>query len=174
MKNKLNFLLIFSLLLISCSNSSPSSSNANDIPKRENDSSEMQGQELPISAFAIIKGQQIELEVTKTPQQRQLGLMFRKSLDSNRGMLFSFSPPRITRFWMKNVVIPLDMLFIQDRKIKAIANNVPPCSIDPCPVYGPDLPIDMVIELKGGRASELGLSINDLVEIKFFDDSVQN
>jgi uncharacterized membrane protein (UPF0127 family) len=75
---------------------------------------------------------------------------------------------------MKNVVIPLDMVFIQEGKIKAIENNVPPCTIDPCPVYGPDIPIDTVIELKGGRASELNLSINDLVEIKFFDDSQQN
>jgi uncharacterized membrane protein (UPF0127 family) len=174
MKKKLNFFLISSLLLISCSNSSQSFSNANNLPQKENNSSEMLGQELPISAQAIIKGEQIELEVTKTPQQQQLGLMFRKSLDSNRGMLFSFSPPRIPRFWMKNVVIPLDILFIQDGKIKAISHNVPPCRVDPCPVYGPDIPIDMVIELKGGRASELCLSVNDTVDISFFNDSVQN
>jgi hypothetical protein len=171
MKSKLT--LILTLLLISCSNSANFFSNANDTPQIENNSSEMQGQQLPISATAIIKGEKIELEVTKTPQQQQLGLMFRQSLEPNRGMLFSFSPARITRFWMKNVVIPLDMIFIKDGKIKAIENNVPPCRIDPCPVYGPDTPIDMVIELKGGRAAELDLSINDLVEINFFDDSQQ-
>ena len=173
MNNKLNFILIFSLLLIGCSSTSPSSSNANNLSQKENNSSEMQGQELPISAQAIIKGTKIELEVTKTPKQQQLGLMFRKSLAENRGMLFSFSPPRVTRFWMKNVLIPLDMIFIQDGKIKAIADNVPPCRVDPCPVYGPDVPIDTVIELKGGRASELDLKVNDMVEINFFDDSFE-
>jgi uncharacterized membrane protein (UPF0127 family) len=164
-------ILILTLLLISCSNSGNFFSNANDTSEIENNLSEMQGQQLPISATAILKGEEIELEVTKTPQQQQLGLMFRQSLEPNRGMLFSFSPPRITRFWMKNVVIPLDLLFIKDGKIKAIENNVPPCRIDPCPVYGPDTPIDMVIELRGGRASELNLGINDLVKINFLDES---
>lgn len=174
MKNKLNSCLIFSLLLISCSNSSPSSSNANNSPNLENNFSEMKGQQLPISAQAIIKGKQIELEVANTPKQQQLGLMFRQSLDSNRGMLFTFPSPRVTRFWMKNVLISLDMIFIQNGKIKAIVNDVPPCMVDPCPVYGPDVPIDTVIELKGGTASKLGLTINDNVEIKFLNNSFVN
>ena len=175
MNNSLKNLILISssLLLISCSNSSPSSSNLNNVSPQENNSAEMQPQELPISAQAIIKGKQIDLEVAKTREQQRLGLMFRKSLEPNRGMLFSFSPPRVTRFWMRNVIIPLDLLFIQDGKIKAIIDNVPPCKSDPCPVYSSDIPIDMVIELKGGRASELGFSVDDLVEINFLDDSSQ-
>lgn len=171
MTGKLTLMLVLSLLLLSCSDSFNSFSNANETREMTNNSSEIQGQELPISATAIMGKEEIELEVTKTPEQQQIGLMFRQSLNPNRGMLFSFSPARITRFWMKNVVIPLDMIFIQEGKIKAIGNNIPPCKVDPCPVYGPDSFIDTVIELKGGRASELGLKIGDMVKIKFIDNS---
>lgn len=169
MTKKISLILIFSLFLIGCANSSPPSSHANDI-KSEN-VPEMKEQNLPISAKVTLGKEEIELEVTETSQQQQLGLMFRQSLPENRGMLFSFSPPRMVSFWMKNVVIPLDMIFIYDGKIKAIESNVPPCNVDPCPVYGPNALIDGVIELKGGRAKELNLTVGDDVKIVFFNKS---
>jgi hypothetical protein len=174
MKTKLTLIVMLGILLSSCSNKPIFSSDANaNNTKIQPVSSEMSGQNLPISALVIMGNEKIELEVTKTPEQQELGLMYRQSLDKNRGMLFTFSPPRKVGFWMKNVIIPLDMVFIQNGKIKAIANNVPPCSVDPCPVYAPETLVDTVIELKNGRAKELGLKIDDSIEIKFLDTPQQ-
>jgi uncharacterized protein len=125
------------------------------------------GQMLPISAIATIAGQAINLEVTRTPQQQAMGLMYRTSLPDNRGMLFEFSPPQAVGFWMKNVKINLDMIFIRQGVVKAIAANVPPCASEPCPSYGPGTSIDQVIELRGGRAAQLGLKVGDRITIQF-------
>ena len=126
-------------------------------------------QTLPVTAKTTISQETIELEVAQTPQQQALGLMFRESLPADRGMLFPFSEPRIAQFWMKNVVISLDMIFLYQGEVKAIAANVPPCAVDPCPVYGPDVLIDQVLELPGGRAKELDLQIGDRLKIKFLN-----
>ena len=128
-----------------------------------------QGQMLPIGATVLLGGEQIELEVAQTSQQQALGLMYRDSLVPNRGMLFPFEMPRYTRFWMQNVVIPLDMIFLRDGEIKAIYKEVPPCTASPCPTYGPQTPIDSVIELRGGRAAQLGLKVGDRADIQFSD-----
>ena len=135
-------------------------------------SSEFLGQLLPIEAKAMMGSEEIELEVTRTPQQQQLGLMYRDraSLPDNRGMLFSFEEPKIARFWMKNVVISLDMVFLLDGKIQAIEADVPPCNTLACPTYGPeDLLVNQVIELRGGRAAELGLQPGDTIELEFMN-----
>lgn len=129
--------------------------------------SQFSGQMLPISAQATIAGNIIDLEVTRTPEQQALGLMYRTSLPDNRGMLFEFSPPQPVSFWMKNVNIPLDMIFLRQGIVKAIAAKVPPCNANPCPTYGPGKPIDQVIELRGGRAAELGLKVGDRITIRF-------
>jgi uncharacterized membrane protein (UPF0127 family) len=124
------------------------------------------GQQLPISAVAEIADQEILLEVASTRRQQALGLMFREPLPDNRGMLFPLAPPRPVNFWMKNVPVPLDMIFIYNGTIQAIAADVPPCESDPCPTYGPgDQLIDHVIELRGGHAAELGLAVGDAVVI---------
>jgi uncharacterized protein len=131
--------------------------------------SEQQGQALPISARAKIGEQAIDLEVARTTAEQGMGLMYRPELPDNRGMLFPFDPPRPVRFWMKNVPVPLDMVFLRDGEIQDIEAEVPPCTSDPCPVYGPDrnVEIDRVIELKAGRAAQLGLQVGDLIEIEF-------
>lgn len=124
------------------------------------------GQVLPITATAIMGGETIELEVAQTPQQQALGLMYRKSLADNRGMLFPFEEARIAQFWMKNCLIPLDMIFLKEGKIVEIVANAPPCQSNPCPVYGPLIPVDRVIELREGRAAQLGLKVRDSVLIQ--------
>lgn len=127
------------------------------------------GQILPISAQAIISGRKIELEVAQTQEQQATGLMYRTTLPDNRGMLFSFDSPQPVRFWMKNVRIPLDMIFLKDGEVKAIAASAPPCTAEPCSTYGSGTAVNQVIELRGGRAAELGLKVNDEVKIKFLD-----
>ncbi|MEG4318422.1 MULTISPECIES: DUF192 domain-containing protein [unclassified Microcoleus] len=128
------------------------------------------GQILPVSVNAVLgdralaePSQRIGLEVAKTPQQQAIGLMFRTELPDDRGMLFPIAPPRNVGFWMRNVQIELDMIFLREGIVQAIIPNVPPCLSDTCPSYGPDFPVDGAIEIKGGRAAQLGLKIGDRI-----------
>jgi uncharacterized membrane protein (UPF0127 family) len=128
------------------------------------------GQLLPVSVNTTIgdrgladSSQIIGLEVANTPQEQATGLMFRTELPDDRGMLFPIVPAGNVRLWMKNVFIELDMVFLREGIVQAIIPNVPPCLSDTCPNYGPDVPVDGVIELKGGRAAELGLKVGDLI-----------
>ncbi len=126
------------------------------------------GQSLQITAQAPIGGKVIQLEVAKTPQEQEIGLMGRTNLADDRGMLFIFSPARPTQFWMKNTLINLDMVFLYKGVVKAIAVNVPPCTADPCATYGSTRDaIDQVIELRGGRSTDLGLTVGDRVPVQF-------
>ncbi|HIK09831.1 MAG TPA: DUF192 domain-containing protein [Oscillatoriaceae cyanobacterium M33_DOE_052] len=129
---------------------------------------EFLGQNLPIGAEVEIGGKLIELEVAATPQEQSLGLMYRTSLADNRGMLFPFSPPRPVSFWMKNCRISLDMIFLLNGEVQEIAAHVPPCTEEPCPTYGPGRGqiVDAVIELRAGRAAELGLKPGDRLEVR--------
>lgn len=124
-------------------------------------------QYLPITAKARIHDTWIQLEVARTPAQQQLGLMFRPELPGDRGMLFPMSPPQVASFWMKNCLISLDLIFLRDGKVVAIAPEAPPCQTLPCPTYESGVPVDAVLELAGGRAAELGLKVNDPVEIQY-------
>lgn len=159
---RLSWLPLVCLLLISCSPSDQSVADS-DASVAE----QVQAQQLPVTAQVELAGELIKLEVARTPQEQAMGLMYREELAPNRGMLFPLEPPHKPSFWMKNVEIPLDMIFVQDGKISAIAREVPPCEKAPCPTYGPDIMIDQVIELQGGRAEELGLEVGDSVLIEY-------
>ncbi len=125
-------------------------------------------QSLPISAEAEIAGQTIQLEVARTPEEQAMGLMYRTSLPGDRGMLFSFEPPRPVQFWMQHTLIPLDMVFMRDGEVKAIVANAQPCTSNPCPTYGSRREaVNQVIELAGGRAAELGLAVGDRITLRF-------
>lgn len=123
------------------------------------------GQQLPIEARTTIGTQEILLEVARTPEQQAIGLMFRRSLAPGRGMLFPFGQARLARFWMKNTLIPLDMVFLREGRVVAIEANVPPCREDPCPSYGPNLWVDAVLELPAGQSAQLGLKVGDRLAI---------
>lgn len=125
------------------------------------------GQALDVSAQVTIADQVIQLEVARTPQEQSTGLMFRTELADDRGMLFLFNAPRVARFWMKNVPISLDMVFMQDGEVVAIAADVPPCTTPTCPTYGPDGMVNQVLELRGGRAAELGIQEGDRLTIEY-------
>jgi uncharacterized membrane protein (UPF0127 family) len=131
------------------------------------------GQQLPITAVVELGGQPISLEVAQTPEEQALGLMYRPALAPDRGMLFPISPPRPVSFWMKNVSVALDMVFVYRGKIQALASQVSPCLADPCPTYGPQGQlVDQVIELAAGRAAELGLQVGDGVTVRPLDESI--
>jgi uncharacterized protein len=129
-------------------------------------SSPHQPKSLPISAKALVANQVIGLEVARTPQQQAVGLMYRTDLAANRGMLFLFNPPQTVNFWMKNVQIHLDILFLKDGEIKAIAPKAPPCTTTPCPTYSSGIPVNQVLELRGGQVERLGLKIGSRITIQ--------
>ncbi len=155
------------LLLMGCSPSSSSQAASQSSPTIQ--ASTDLGQSLPITAQATIARQIIQLEVAKTPQEQEVGLMGRTSLADDLGMLFVFSPARPTQFWMKNTLINLDMVFLYKGVVRSIAVNVPPCTSDPCLTYGSTSDVvDQVIELRGRRSADLGLKAGDRVPVRFF------
>jgi uncharacterized membrane protein (UPF0127 family) len=100
-------------------------------------------------------------EVAATPEQQQRGLMFRRELGPDRGMIFPFDPPQPVGFWMKNTLIPLDMVFIRsDGTIARIATAAP---LDETAVESGE-PIAAVLEIRGGRSAELGIRAGDRVD----------
>ena len=107
-----------------------------------------------------------QVEIADTDASRAQGLMFRKNLAPNKGMLFDFKRPQETAFWMKNTLIPLDILYIAaDGRIVSIARNAVPHSEVPIPSGGVVLG---VLEIAGGRAAQLGIYPGDRVKHRIF------
>jgi uncharacterized membrane protein (UPF0127 family) len=101
------------------------------------------------------------VQVAATPEEQQQGLMFFRSLGADQGMIFPYDPPQEVSFWMKNTLIPLDMLFIRaDGTIARIATAKP---LDETPVPAGEA-VAAVLELRGGRAAELGIREGDRVD----------
>lgn len=108
------------------------------------------------------KTHKFTVEVARTIEQQQTGMMNRNSLAPDRGMIFPYDPPQPVAFWMKNTLIPLDLIFISPGgKILRIEENAVPYSLDQIPSGGP---IEAVLELAGGRSAELKLKAGDQVD----------
>lgn len=104
------------------------------------------------------------VELALTPEEKSRGLMYREDLNSREGMLFIYDRPHDVSFWMRNVLIPLDMLFFdENRTLVYVAENVEPCPPDAhsCPLTSPDTPVQYVLELKGGIAKKRGITLGD-------------
>jgi uncharacterized protein len=117
---------------------------------------------VPLSIKSGAKVHKFMIEVARTEAEQARGLMFRDKIADNGGMIFPMSPPRVASFWMKNCPIPQDWLFIRaDGTIAKIAANTVPFSLEP---ISSDEPVAAVLEIRGGRAGELGIFENDKVE----------
>jgi uncharacterized protein len=118
-------------------------------------------EQVPLTIESSGKTHRFIVEVAETGEQQAQGLMFRKSLGPDRGMVFPRDPPGDASFWMKNTLIPLDMIFIRsDGTIARIAENTVPMSLDPVPSLEP---VGAVLEIAGGRSAELGIKAGDKV-----------
>jgi len=107
---------------------------------------------------------QVELE--KTEAQREQGLMFRKELDKDKGMLFIFDKEGFYPFWMKNTLIPLDMVWIDaNNNVIFFAQDVQPCKSFICPSVIPTGKAKYVLELNAGTCKDIGLKLGDTVDI---------
>ncbi|HUU67297.1 MAG TPA: DUF192 domain-containing protein [Methyloceanibacter sp.] len=102
-----------------------------------------------------------QVEVATTYGERALGLMFRRTLPDTAGMLFLYDPPQRVGMWMRNTVIPLDMIFISgDGRVHRIQANTEPFSTDLIPSGGE---VGGVLELNAGQADKIGLKRGDRV-----------
>lgn len=114
-----------------------------------------------------LHGHAFHVELATNDAQREHGLMDRTTLAPDHGMLFVFPYDAPQSFWMKNTLIPLDILFFdKDRKLVSMQLDVPPCKSDPCPVYPSGKPVVYVLELAAGTAAQLGITTGDRFSLK--------
>ncbi len=90
----------------------------------------------------------LDVEVASTPEARQTGLMHRSTVE--RGMLFTFETSSVLMFWMKDTLVPLDILFFDADGLEISALTMQPCTADPCPLYRSDSPARYALELPVG------------------------
>lgn len=104
-------------------------------------------------------------ELAITDEERQLGLMFRDTINWDQAMLFIFEEEGIQTFWMKNMKIPIDILWLdREKRIVHVEKNVPSCKKEPCPTYSPLYPAMFVLELKANSVDKHQLKLFDKIE----------
>ncbi len=124
------------------------------------------------SAFALEKARAtvgpatFQVETAQTEQERRRGLMFRREMPPDHGMLF-VQPPGPAMFWMKNTYIPLDLLYFDaEGRLLHIEANAQPCATPDCPIYaGPTATVRYILEINGGEAARRGIQPGDRLQL---------
>jgi hypothetical protein len=107
------------------------------------------------------------VELATTSAQREQGLMNRDSLEQDKGMIFVFEKEGVYPFWMKNTLIPLDMIWIDENpstgsgRVVFVAENVQPCQTEICPIINPKTNAKYVLEINGGLSKKLDIKVGD-------------
>lgn len=115
----------------------------------------------------------VAVEVASDEETRSQGLMYRDHLADDRGMIFLFTQPGEYPFWMKNTLIPLDMIWMDSQhRIVHIAHDVQPCKADPCPNYPPNAQASSVLELAAGVAARHHLANGNVLRFEGLDNVV--
>lgn len=117
-------------------------------------------------ATVTLQGHQFSVELATTPDEQARGLMERTFMAKDHGMLFVFTDDMPRTFWMKDTLIPLDMLFFDSqRRLVAIRADAQPCTTDPCMLYSSVVPARYVLELNAGMAARIGAHKGDVISI---------
>jgi uncharacterized protein len=129
--------------------------------------------ELPREKLVIVthdaQRHEFSVEMALSSEQQMTGLMFRRTVPAGAGMLFDWGNERDMAMWMKNTLIPLDMLFINaDGTIRAIAENTVPESLAPISSHGP---VRAALELAAGTAAQLDIRVGDKVIQRIFGNA---
>ena len=115
------------------------------------------------------KRHEFSVEMALTPDHQEIGEMFRSSVPDKGGMLFDMGPPHEIRMWMKNTLVPLDMVFITaDGTILSIAENTVPQSLATVSSHGA---ARAVVELAGGTTARLNIRVGDKVQQRIFGNA---
>ena len=108
-----------------------------------------------------------KVELARTKEERERGLMYRERLNDNAGMLFIFEKKGMHGFWMKNTLIPLDIIWMDDDgTVVYIKENAKPCKRAVCPVFMPNKKAKYVLEVNAGKVKELGIKLGDQILLK--------
>ena len=129
--------------------------------------------ELPKEPLTIVthdgKPHRFMVEMALGPDQQMTGLMFRPSVPADGGMLFDWGTPKESQMWMRNTIVPLDMVFINaDGTIRSIAENTVPQSLAVIDSRGP---VRATLELAGGTTARLDIRVGDKVTQRIFGNS---
>lgn len=146
----------------------PNASSAQLPPDQEDAVVEYGGPE-PLTIVSGEERYNFMVEIANTPRSRTRGMMFRESVGEDAGMLFLYDQPRPASIWMKNTLIPLDIIYIlPGGEIAKIAHNAVPGSLES---LASGVPVLAVLELAGGRANALGLMPGDVVRHPAFGNT---
>lgn len=142
---------------------------AQDIPRQDPAHCKGQPEIRPLQPLKLVTSRgtfAFKVEYAGNDREREYGLMCRRSLAPDHGMLFDFETPQPTAFWMRNTLIPLDIVYIRpDGRVLSIARNAAPLDERPLPSGGE---VRGVLEIPGGRAAEIGLMPGDRVVHRIF------
>ena len=117
--------------------------------------------------LTLPSGKVLQAEVMVSDEDRAMGLMFRPSLPLDRGMIFLFGTADFHGIWMKNCRFPIDILWLDEGKtVVHVAESVPACKAEPCPVYAPMRRASYVIELNAGQARREGAVVGSAVRFE--------
>jgi len=116
-----------------------------------------------LTVFTKTKPVHFTVELAKTSEQHQKGLMFRESLPDNHGMFFIFDNDAPRSFWMKNTLIPLDIIFINKDFIITGISHAIPCTHDPCTIYNGTG--KYVLEINAGLSQKYNISVGDRIAL---------
>jgi uncharacterized protein len=124
-------------------------------------------EEIPQSPAAIFPdGWSVRVDLATTPEQQARGLMFVQDLPPDRGMLFLFDSDEQRPFWMKNCLISIDIIWLDEGfRVVDISRDIPPCKGDPCPNVFPSRAIRNVLEVQAGLCAAHGLSVGDAIVV---------
>lgn len=121
----------------------------------------------PVKNKILIAGKEVYVDVADTDASRETGLMYKKFMPENQGMLFVFDKEDQYAFWMRNTFIPLDIIWVdKNYKVVDIKENFQPCTIQECIPYIPEVNALYVIEVNAGWAKNNNLKIGDSVKLK--------
>jgi uncharacterized membrane protein (UPF0127 family) len=115
--------------------------------------------EVPLTIRTNLATHHFIVEVAATPEQQERGLMFRRSVAADRGMIFPYDPPQEVSFWMKNTLIPLDIIFIRSDGTIVRVTHAKALDVTALPSGEP---VVAVLEIRAGRAAELGIKEGDV------------
>lgn len=142
---------------------------AQDIPRQDPGKCRGQAEIRPLQPLQVVTQRgpaRFQVEYADSERQRQYGMMCRKTMAPDRGMLFDFHKPQHLAFWMRNTLIPLDIVYIRaDGTVLSIVRNARPLDETPLPSNGA---ARAVLEIPGGRAAQLGILPGDKVIHRIF------
>ncbi len=146
------------LLLAACTGiSHPPLPSANPPPALQSTEGSFKKSTVTLMAPNYMMRLSITAEIADYPFQHSYGLMFRTHLDPDAGMLFIFETPQILNFWMKNTLIPLDILYFSPSGALVSTATMTPCTVDPCTLYPSAGPAQYALEVPAGYISEHGI-----------------